>query len=184
MSFEDMEGKVRELYALMHRAEAEYIGLWLRNQLLTWRWWMALLVTIAPWTLWLAVRNRESTYRMLTVYFFVALFAVMADFTGVHLGLWYYPVSLLPLMPCYTPFNLSALPVTTMLFLQFRPKAKPACKALVYASLGSFVFQPAMEAIGLVVHEHWSSVASFPVLFTLYMTSHFLATRAQYDPVI
>lgn len=184
MNIEELKQKTLELYDQMHVTEMQYFDLWLKFQLFSWRWWIAVGLIIIPWTVWLIVRKKESTYRLLLVYFFVATLAMELDMIGVSLRLWSYPISIVPQMPCYLPFNYSALPVTTMLFLQFCPNVKPVYKALVYAGLGSFVFQPVMIWVGLVIHEKWPNLYSFPILFLIYLMSHFIATRKHYESVI
>lgn len=184
MNISDLESKTHELYDKMSNAQYEYAGLWLQYQLFTWRWWITVSLLVLPWTFWLIVRKRKSTHRLLSAYLLVALFSVLADFAGAHHGLWYYPVTLVPLMPCYIVFDLSVLPVTTMLFIQFFPKVRAFYIALIYAALGSFIFQPAMEALGLVVHERWTVFSTFPVLFLLYLVSHRLAVNGRFEAVV
>jgi hypothetical protein len=52
-------------------------------------------------------------------------------------------------MPEFIPFDISALPVATMIFIQFFPKVKPIWKALVYSAAGTWIFQPLMKLVGL-----------------------------------
>ena len=129
MDIEEIKQRTLEIYDLMHEADKAYIELWKKHVLFTWRWWAILAATVVPWLIYIITRKKDSVHRLFYVYFFVALAATELDILGINFGLWAYPISILPLMPCFIPFDLTVLPVTTMLFIQFSPKTKTIYKA-------------------------------------------------------
>ena len=174
---------VAQLNNQIHQVHKSLYKLWLDYQFLTWRWWITVGLLIIPCLLWLILRKRNSTFQMLTVYLLVTLIANVLDSIGINSGLWSYPITIFPFTSCAVAFNFSALPITTLFFLQYVPKVKPLIKALVYSLTGSFIFQPAMQYLGLVNHEKWLDYYSFPILFCIYLASDWLAKRTQYTPI-
>ena len=144
-----------KLYDNLHEVQIDYFNLWKDHMVFSLRWWMALSLIIFPWTLWLILRKRDSTCRLLFAGFFVAIISSFLDMVGVTLHLWTYPITVFPLMPSYVPFDLSSMPVATMLWLQFFPKMKLILKTLIYAVVGGFGFEPLIDKIGLVCEEGW-----------------------------
>jgi hypothetical protein len=183
MGSESFREQVAELYNKLHEVHVDYYHLWKDGILLSWRWWLALAIIILPWTLWIIVRKKESTHRLLYAGFFVIIISCLLDMIGVALHLWSYPTTVFPLMPSYLPFDFSALPVVTMLFIQFWPKMKPIIKAIIYAFVGSMLFQPLMEYTGLCSHDNWHYFYSIPILFGIYMLADYFATRTTYEKI-
>lgn len=183
MDYEALRRQVWELYNKLRDVYFEYYQLWKSEMFLTWRWWISLAIVVVPWTVWIILRKKGSTYRLLFAGFFVLIVSSFLDMLGIALRLWIYPVDLLPLMPSYIPFDFSALPVVTMLFIQYLPKVKPVFKALAFAALGSFVFQPLMIWVGLYCECVWKNWYSFPILFLIYLGANFFATRTRFEKV-
>lgn len=143
------------LYEKLHITHMEFYVFWKNNILFTWRWWIALSLIILPWTIWLFVRKKESTDRLLYVAFFVMVVSSALDMCGIALNLWYYPVTVLPLMPEFNPFDICALPVATMLCIQYFPDVGPYIKAIIYSLISSFMFEPLNQWLGLYKRIHW-----------------------------
>jgi hypothetical protein len=175
--------QANELYGRLVQLQAEYATFWRSNVLLTWRWWLDLAIIIIPWVIWIIVRKKKSTDRLLYAGLVVMMFACYMDMVGVSMGLWTYPASAVPLMPEYIPFDISSLPVTTMLFIQFLPKLKPIYKAVIYAAIGSFVYEPFMHWVGLYDRLAWEYWYTFPILVAVYLAANFFATRDRFQPV-
>jgi hypothetical protein len=106
------------------------------------------------------------------------------DQVGVTLHLWTYPTTVSPMMPSFLPFDLSALPIATMLWLQFFPKMKLVWKALVYTAAGT-AFDFACDVIGLSAQEGWgwSRAYTFLILILLYLLAYWVANRLKYEPI-
>lgn len=156
---------------------------WRENNLWTWRWWLTAAASVIPWILWLFIRKKESTQRLLCAGLFTGAIAVFLDILGGGLELWAYTVRPLPIISSFLPWDISILPVVTMVFLQFYTKTNPFIKAAVYSFLGAFIFEPASIWLGFVKEPHWSSFYSFPILYLIYMLSHRIAAGKSYAAI-
>lgn len=172
--------QANSLYHELHEIHIDFYKLWANDVLFTWRWWVSFSLIILPWSIWLIVRRRESTDRLLYAGFFVMLVSSYMDVVGIALELWTYPINVLPLMPEFIPFDISALPVATMLFLQYFPKISQYIKAAVYAALASFVFQPVSSWVGLYENIYWKYYYSFPILFVIYLGANYVFSRNRF----
>ena len=149
--------------------------------LFTWRWWIALALIILPWTIWFFVRKKESTDRLLYVAFFVMVISSAMDDVGITINLWKYPVIVFPLMPEFVTFDVCALPVATMLYIQYFPNVNPYIKAVIYAVTSSFIFEPLNVWLGLYVKVHWEYYYSFPIMILIYLISNYIASRDKFS---
>lgn len=61
------------------------------------------------------------------------------------------------------------MPVTVMLFLQFKTAVNPWIKALVFGAMAAFVGEPIFEWLGFYSPEKWSSFYSFPIYGATYL---------------
>ncbi len=178
-----MQDEAKGLYDRLHEIHIEYFHVWKSTIFLSWRWWVGVGLIVIPWVVWLIVRKRGSTSRLLFVGAFIGLLASFLDMVGVALHLWYYPVTVFPLMPSFIPFDLSALPVTAMLWVQCFPKVRPIIKAIAFAVTGGFVFEPVCVRLGLVAHVRWEYWLTALALFFIYLLANFLSERRSFQPI-
>ena len=184
MDWHTLKEAVLSLYDKLHLVQTEYFHLWRGSILFTWRWWLALAMLIIPWIVWFAVRKRESSGRLLCAGGIIASLSMLMDQAGVTMHLWTYPTTVAPMMPSFLPFDLSAVPVATMLFLQFFPRMKLFWKALIYAA-GGTLFDFISDSIGLSVQEGWgwSSIYTFLILFFMYLLAYRIAHMENFEPI-
>lgn len=175
--------KIREFIETHDTLQNQYTAFWTANVLFSWRWWLKVAMMILPWIFWLLVRKKNSSDRLLYAAFFIMAVSIYLDELGANLGLWFYPSNIQPFVPGNTAYNISMLPVGTMLFIQWFPKVKPVYKALVFAAIGAFVSEPLMVWLGMYRNVSWQYWYSFPILFTEYWIAHRLALRRKFDPV-
>lgn len=86
-------------------------------------------------------------------------------------------------MPEFIPYDICALPVATMLFIQFFPTVKPLIKSLVYSAFASFIFQPIGVWLGLYNNMAWKHYYSFPILIIVYLLANYIATKNNFDKI-
>jgi hypothetical protein len=67
------------------------------------------------------------------------LMATLLDSAGVSQGGWNYNTLLLPYFPEYLPWDLTIMPVVTMLFLQYFPNISPWLKGAAFTVIASYV---------------------------------------------
>lgn len=166
-----------------------YIGhlydYWKTNSLWTWRWWLAVFLSVAPWVLWGIVRKKDSTLRLLSAASFAASVAIFFDTAGVVAGFWHHPVKIapLPLFSCLFPWDYSVIPVSVMLLLQLMPKWRPPAKAAAYAAAGAFIAYPAATWLGYVAGKRWLLPALFAFLYVLYLLAHKIACKTRAEKI-
>ena len=181
MEWTEVIEQSNRLFEELHKIHVRFYNLWVDNVLFNWRWFFGIALIFVPWIVWFLIRKKECTDRLLYAGFSVMLMSSFLDVVGIALGLWSYPFNVFPLMPEFIPFDISALPVTTMIFIQLFPKVRPVWKALVYSALGSFVFQPLMKWMGLYNNMNWEHYYSFPILVGIYLTAHYIVTRHRFS---
>jgi hypothetical protein len=94
------------------------------------------------------------------------------------MGLWGYNVKLIPIIPPYIPWDFTLMPVTAMLFYQYKPRTNPIVKAAIFSGLGSFIFQPIFEWLGFYNPQNWMDWYSFPIMAGIYLIGH-LCTKVK-----
>src|SRR5665648_419373 len=57
--------QLAKVYDAIHSSTMEMQKLWLTTSVFTWRWWLTVCFAIVPWIVWLVVRKRESTARLM-----------------------------------------------------------------------------------------------------------------------
>ena len=175
--------KVQKANEALHQVNAEFYSIWLNDMLFKWHWWLNLAMAVVPWILWLIVRKKESTYRLLFAGLVAASLSMLLDIVGTAMGLWSYISTLEPLSPPPSPWNFSLIPVSTMLFLQIKPKVNPLIKAVILAIGGSLIVQPILEWIGIYDPKGWKHYYSIPIIIIIYLIAYFVSTRKQFEKI-
>lgn len=174
----------KEVYDQYFRKEvqlsSEKYQNWLDNSLFTWQWWIGVIVFIISIILWLYFRRKESIDRLLFVGFFVALISSFLDLVGSSLGLWHYHYEVFPLTSNYLPWSISTLPISVMLFLQFKPDINPFVKATAYATITTCSLS-FLKWVGIYHPLNWRYIYSFPILFAIYLISYHMSKRNRFS---
>jgi hypothetical protein len=156
---------------------------WLQDTLFTWQWWFGVTLTVIPWILWIVVRKKDSTNRLLFIGFFVMLITSYLDLTGVELTLWYYEYKVVPTILAHIPWDFSLFPVSIMLLLQYKPDFNPYIKSLCFGVFCSFICEPIFTKLHFYVPIKWKNIYSFPVYILLYLICHILSRRKHFEPL-
>jgi len=172
--------RVGEVYDMFQETHERFYDIWYEHTFLHWDWWISLGLGIGSWALWFWVRRRESTQRLLYAGTYMMLISLFLDYIGVAIGLWYYSGKLTPTMPAYLPFNFAALPVVTMLLLQWRPWINKHAKALFFGLFNGFVGEPLFVWAGFYVMTGWQYYYSVPIYYALYLVAHAIAHADAY----
>ncbi|TMU87077.1 hypothetical protein FGG79_02760 [Bacillus sp. BHET2] len=167
----------------MHQVYLDKLDLWREDVLFTWHWWLGVLLTVIPWIIWTKYRPKESTHRLLYVSFFVIFISIWLDSIGVQLGLWHYNYEVLPFSPSYKPWDITLIPILTIVFIQIRPAASFLKKGILFGLSISFIAEPVSVWSGLVVYTGWKYIYSFPIYTAIYFVSHYLSTRNHFSPL-
>ena len=180
MKWSTILSKSNSLYEQLYNTHVEFFDFWKSNILFTWRWWIAVSFIVLPWIIWLFIRKKESTDRLLYVALFVMVFSSALDDIGLTMNLWHYPIMVFPLMPEFITFDISVLPVATMLFIQYFPRVSPYIKAVIYSVISSFIFEPLNVKLGFYVKTHWEYYYSVPIMIFIYLVANYLASTNKF----
>ena len=159
----------------------EKIQMWYQDVFLSWRWWFGIASIFIPPIIWIFIRKKKSTARLLLVGIFAVLFATLLDGMGIFLGLWNYKYEVFPLIPGYFPWIIINYPIILMVILQIKPKSKAIYKALFYAAITSFIGLPVLMALDIYEKLNWSILYSFVIQFILYLVAHGLSKLRTFD---
>jgi hypothetical protein len=176
--------KVGEFYNEVSKANEDYLKYWLDNTLFHWDFWLSLIVfTIVPIVFWIKIRKKESSNRLLFTGMFVFIISSWLDFLGVQYGKWYYTGKVIPSIPSYVPWDWVILPVFVMTLIQFKPKISPILKAIIFASVSTFIGEPLFLWLGFYVIKDWNILYSFPVYIILYLLANRISKCKNFEPI-
>lgn len=105
----------------------------------------------------------------------MALICLILDGIGVQLGLWGYVYDIFPFIPGYVPWDLTLLPIMTMVFIEIKPKINPFYKSLIFSSFNSFIGEPLADYSKIYEPLNWEVYYSFPIYIILYLISDKIA---------
>jgi hypothetical protein len=157
------------------------IDLWQQEVVFSWRWWFGVSLTILAWFIWIKYHKKESRYRLLVAGFFVTTVSISLDALGVQLGLWSYRYQVLPIIPAYLPYDLSLMPVVIMFLIQVKPSYSPVKKSFIFGVLTAFLGEPLIVLTDIYNTENWRYYYSVPIYIIIYLASHWLITRKQFE---
>ncbi|MBN8193314.1 hypothetical protein JI667_14285 [Bacillus sp. NTK074B] len=147
----------------------ENIHYWLDYCFLSLRWWFILSLFLLTWVVFIRLtRDQENKPKLLFLGLVWIIVAANLDGYGYELGLWGYPVQLIPLVPKAYLFDYALIPVVYMLLYQYYPKGKEFFFATVALSAGaSFVAEPVFRWLDIYTIYHWRVWWSFIIYFLL-----------------
>jgi len=159
---------------LLHEANGVLFKVWMEEIVFTWRWWVEIAIMIISWIyFWYFLRKKPDTYRLVCAGFFTMMVSTYFDTVGMALRLWGYPSKEIPLIPPYITWDLSAIPIITMMFLHYKPKINPVLKSIVLSLSGSFILQPIAQLLGLYSPYHWKHWYSVPMVIMIYLGANY-----------
>ncbi|MBV7507752.1 hypothetical protein KW850_21210 [Bacillus sp. sid0103] len=159
------------------------IDLWKEHVLFSGLWWMGVALSILPWMIWFMIRKRQSTDLLMYVGFYVMSISVMLDIIGDQLGLWHYRYHVIPVLPTYFPWDVTLMPLTIMVLLQFRPKGNPLLKAIFFALLSSNIAEPFFAWLKVYNPIHWRFIYSVPIQIAIFMGAYWLSKKNKFSPL-
>jgi hypothetical protein len=140
-----------EVYKVVIDNNRNLRNIWGRDIVFTWRWWFELALAVLPWVIWIKIRDKDNSVRLLFVGLVVAIITNTMDMIGVCMGMWYYDYKIIPMTVIYIPWDYSLFPVSMMLLLQYKPKVNIFIKAIGFAAICAFVFEPLFSWMDLYV---------------------------------
>ena len=151
--------------------------------LFTWKWWLGICILVIPWVLWFMFRKKESSDRLLYAGFVVIIISTISDLIGVSMGLWTYPIKIIPSIVVFIPFVFSLIPVTIMFLLQIKPNFNPFIKAILFSGVGAYIGLPSLVPIDFYKPIHWRYTYSFFIFILLYLIAYWFSKRSKFEKV-
>ncbi len=150
--------------------------------LLTWQWWFGIALFIVPWIVWFRFRKKDSTGRLLLGGIITILLSLTVDLAALSLGLWSYPMIIIPLAPfLFLPYHFSLAPVAVMLALQIKPKMNPLLKGILFSAIAAFGGMNFFNAIDFYNPKNWSTLYDFIIFLTFYYAAYSVTKIESYN---
>jgi hypothetical protein len=167
--------KMKQLVSQMTELD---IQSWLAFDVFSGEWWLQLVMFSIPWLIFFKLADRRRLPELLLLGTWALIVAETLDHIGFELGLWYYPVELLPLFPRFEEVNLATLPVTYMLIYQYYPQWGRYLTALtVMSALFVGLAEPALVRLGLYEPITWEFYYGFPIYILIGLALKYLVQK-------
>ncbi|MBD0379240.1 CBO0543 family protein [Paenibacillus sedimenti] len=135
---------------------------WLDGGVFTWTWWFMLGMLVIPWCIFIKLVDRKRSH---SIWFFGLMVLIISSFTddlGAEIGIWIYPIKLVPYSLIAFPFDFSVIPVAQMLIFQYFTTWKTFSIALfLQALIFSYIGEPFSVWAGAVSYYGWTYSYSF-----------------------
>jgi len=159
---------------LIANAHYKMFHIWITQILFSWRWWINIAFTILPWVIWVKIRDKKDTVRLLFIGLVVMLITGTMDSIGLAYNVWHYDWQLLPLTSVFVPYDFSLFPVGIMLMLQFNPKINVYIKTVSFAFFTAFIFPLPFIWLDMYDRQSWKAWYSFIIYIPLYMFFNYI----------
>lgn len=151
--------QLAEMAKLLTQARIEN---WQCESFGTWRWWILVVLLIAPWPIWYKLADKKRIPEILLFGLIVMVLTITFDETGYVLSLWSYPVEVIPIFPRLTSVNYTVVPIAYMLIYQkFSTWNSFFWAMIAVATLFALVVEPTIVKLGFYVLIKWTYWASF-----------------------
>lgn len=170
------EKTIEQVYNLISNASYKLIHIWITQTILTFRWWFGMVLTLLPWIVWIRIRDKRASVKLLFVGLIAMLVTITMDNIGISYHLWHYHWNVTPFALMFFPWDFSLFPVGIMCILQFKPRLNAYIKALGFSFFTAFVYEPFFVWMGMYHMVHWNYLYSFLIYFPLYLFFNYIYT--------
>jgi hypothetical protein len=149
------------------------VKLWAENIVFTWRWWIALCLLVVPWVIWFMLRPKKDCGRILLAGLISYVILSILDSVGAAFSLWTYPIIVFPyLHTFYLPWDLSLIPVSIMLLIQYKNNISVYLKALIFTLVISLIIKPLLVWLNIFALISWKYYYDLPAYFIIFLISY------------
>lgn len=177
-----MSESSKQLLALVMEYTQESLDNWLQHSVFKWQWWLGVFIAIVPWIVWIFIRDKKSTNRLLYVGFFAMIFAFTLDTIGITFGLWFYQYRTFPVIHIFFPWDFTLIPLSIMILLQIKPHSYLLIKTLFFAAFSAYIAEPIFHWLDIFYPVNWKYTYSFILYIILYLICDFLSNRKSFEP--
>lgn len=169
MAFEKGLSKSEQAYEQYTNISSVFAEIVKDEFITTWQWWAGLALFIIPWLIWFKYRKKDSTGRLLLAGLLVIILSLIIDLAALSLGLWTYPMIIIPLAPfLFLPYHFSLAPVGIMFALQIKPQMNSLFKGILFSAIGAFGGMNFFNAIDFYDPKNWSTLYDFVIFLILF----------------
>ena len=141
---------------------------WLDTDFNTLSWWFEVALAIVCLFVWWKLVDKERLLELSFYGFSIMTVSIWLDQVGYELGVWYYPVDLIPVFPPSTAIDYIMLPVIYALVYQYYSPWKSFLIAtFLMSGIFSFILEPLLEKFGFYVPVEWMTYYSFPIYISI-----------------
>lgn len=139
MRFEKGLGKSEQAYEQYSEISSLFASI-VKNEFFNkLQWWLGVALFIIPWIIWFKFRKKDSTGRLLLAGLLVIILSLTIDLAALSLGLWSYPMIIIPLAPfLFLPYHFSLAPVGVMAALQIKPEMNTFLRGIIFSTIAAF----------------------------------------------
>ncbi|MEW9053897.1 MAG: CBO0543 family protein [Neobacillus sp.] len=185
MAFEKGLAQSEKAYNQLTEVSSLFARTVTEDFLSTWQWWFGVALFIVPWIIWFKLRKKDSTGRLLLAGLLTILLSLVIDLVALSLGLWSYPVVIIPLAPfLFLPYHFSLAPVAVMLTLQIKPKMNTLLKGIIFSSIAAFGGMNFFIAIDFYNPKNWSTLYDFVIYLTIYYAAYLVTKIESYTDFV
>lgn len=175
MAFEEGLAKSEKAYEKFTEVSTVFAEIVKDEFITTWQWWIGLALFIIPWLVWIKYRKKDSTGRLLLAGLLIIILSLTIDLAALSLGLWSYPLIIIPLAPfLFLPYHFSLAPVGIMFALQIKPQMNSLLKGILFSAIAAFGGMNFFNAIDFYNPKSWSTLYDFVIFLTLYYTGYWI----------
>ncbi len=81
----------------------------------TWKWWVLVILLIAPWFIWYKLVDKKRILEVTLFGVIIMIVTITLDEIGYVLSLWSYPIEVIPILSRLTSIDYTMLPIIFML---------------------------------------------------------------------
>ena len=175
MAFEEGLAKSEKAYEKFTEVSTVFAEIVNDEFITTWQWWIGLAFFIIPWLVWIKYRKKDSTGRLLLAGLLIIILSLTIDLAALSLGLWSYPLIIIPLAPfLFLPYHFSLAPVGIMFALQIKPQMNSLLKGILFSAIAAFGGMNFFNAIDFYNPKSWSTLYDFVIFLTLYYAGYWI----------
>ncbi|MDN3015704.1 hypothetical protein PH210_05710 [Paenibacillus sp. BSR1-1] len=182
MAFEEGLAQSEKAYNQLTEVSSLFAKAVTEDFFFTWQWWFGVALFVIPWIVWIIFRKKDSTGRLLLAGFLTIILSLTIDLAALSLGLWSYPMVIIPLAPfLFLPYHFSIAPVGIMFALQIKPKMNSLLKGVIFAAIAAFGGMNFFNAIDFYNPKNWSTLYDFIIFLTLYYVAYAVTKMESYS---
>ena len=175
MAFEEGLAKSEKAYQQFTEVSSAFAEIVKDEFITTWQWWVGLALFIIPWLVWIKYRKKDSTGRLLLAGLLIIILSLTIDLAALSMGLWSYPLIIIPLAPfLFLPYHFSLAPVGIMFALQIKPQMNSLLKGILFSAIAAFGGMNFFNAIDFYNPKSWSTLYDFVIFLLLYYAGYWI----------